>query len=285
MDMAADGNAVTGRREGASNRTGGTMLRALLIVTLLPCGISLAGEPPAPPPRKAVVVELFTSEGCSSCPPAEQQLANAAKNQPFDGIEIIPLAWHVDYFNDPWVDAFSSRQWTARQSEYVGRFGLPSNYTPQMVVDGTREFVGGERKSFQEAVARAGEGQKGSVQLTAAPADEGKSIRVSVRASTLPKLSANDSAEVFVVVTEDGLRVAIKRGENGGSTLRHSGVVRFARQIGQVDAKSPDRFTGDTTITLDASWKVGHLNAVVLVQEHRTGRIVVAASVPLPGSP
>ena len=121
------------------------MFRTMLWMMLLACGVTYAAD--ARPQAKVVVVELFTSEGCSSCPPAELQLALNAKQPPVAGVTILPLAWHVDYFNDPWNDPFSSRQWTARQSEYSQRFGGP-NYTPQMVVDGTSEFVGGEKKSF-----------------------------------------------------------------------------------------------------------------------------------------
>ena len=91
-----------------------------VIIVLLGCRPGFAGDNAGTPAAKrAVVVELFMSEGCSSCPPAEQQLATAAKDQPFAaaGVQVIPLAWHVDYFNNPWVDQFSSRQWTARQSE------------------------------------------------------------------------------------------------------------------------------------------------------------------------
>src|SRR5438067_5798247 len=94
----------------------------VVIIVLFGCTMSFADDTaatPLPTPLpKIVVVELFTSEGCSSCPPAEQQLAMAAKQPPVAGVVILPLAWHVDYFNDPWIDPFSSRQWTARQSEY-----------------------------------------------------------------------------------------------------------------------------------------------------------------------
>jgi hypothetical protein len=257
-----------------------------VIMVLVGCRASLAGDTAAmPATRKAVVVELFTSEGCSSCPPAEQQLAVAAKDQASDGVQIVPIAWHVDYFNTPWVDQFSSRQWTARQNEYAQRFSLPSIYTPQMVVDGTSEFVGGEKKSFNEAIARAKESAKGVVQIATTPADDGKSIKISVRASALPKGAGDgDAAEVFAVITEDGLRVPIKRGENGGSTLRHSAVVRFARRIGQVAAATPDRFDGDIVAPLDPSWKREHLRAVGFVQERRTGRIIAAGTVALAGS-
>jgi len=251
------------------------MLRAIAVV-ILTCGFSLAGESPT---SKPVVVELFTSEGCSSCPPAEQQLAVAAKQPPVAGVILIPLAWHVDYFNDPWIDPFSSRQWTARQNEYGQRFGLPSIYTPQMVVDGTREFVGGEKKPFNEAISVAASSIKGDVQVSTSPGDDGKSVRAQIRASGLPKLTDGDTAEVFVIVTEDGFRIPIKRGENGGSTLRHDGVVRFARQIGQIDPRSADRFNADTTITLDPAWKRENVRAVVFVQRDRTLQILGAGAV------
>src|SRR6185503_5977241 len=113
-------------------------------------------------------------------PPAEQP--------PVAGVTIIPLAWHVDYFNDPWIDPFSSRQWTARQNEYGQRFGLASVYTPQMVVDGTREFVGGEKKSFNEEITRAAGTAKGDMQIAATMDKDGKAIAANVRVSALPKL-------------------------------------------------------------------------------------------------
>ena len=251
------------------------VLRTMLWMILLAGGVTRAADVTPATPR-AVVVELFTSEGCSSCPPAEQQLAMNAKQPPVAGVTIIPLAWHVDYFNDPWVDPFSSRQWTARQSEYGQRFGV-NIYTPQMVVDGTSEFVGGEKKSFNEAIARAAESPKGVATITLSDHDGGKSLRADVAASALPKISDGDVAEVFLIVTEDGFRVPIKRGENGGSTLRHDGVVRYARKIGAIDPATPDRFAGAASALLDASWKRGRLHVVVLVQEQRSGRILAAA--------
>ena len=104
-------------------------------------------------------------------------------------------------------------------------------------------------------------------------------MRATIRASALPKLSDGDVAEVFAIVTEDGFRIPIKRGENGGSTLRHDGVVRCARLIGQVDPRSPDRFAGQTTIALDPAWKRDRVNVVALVQERRTGRVLAAATI------
>jgi hypothetical protein len=252
-----------------------TLLRAVVIMLILCGGLALGADAP---PRRPVLVELFTSEGCSSCPPAEQQLANAEKNQPYEGVQIIALAWHVDYWNSPWVDPFSMKQATARQREYQERFGLQTVYTPQVVADGTSEFVGGEKKSFADAMAQAAKSPKGQIELTVKETEPGKSISLSIDARELPKLSRGDEvAELFALITEDGLRVAVKRGENGGSTLRHTAVVRCVRKVGQVTARSPDRFTGEVSIALDPSWKRDQLNTVVFIQEQRSGHILATA--------
>src|SRR6267142_2437088 len=102
-------------------------------------------SPAAGPTRTPVVVELFTSEGCSSCPPADELLSRMAKQQPIANAEVIALEEHVDYWNElGWVDPFSSREWTARQQVYAGVLGNGNAYTPQMVVDGKTEFVGSQ---------------------------------------------------------------------------------------------------------------------------------------------
>src|ERR1700747_995744 len=95
------------------------------------------------PPRKAVVVELFTSEGCSSCPPADKLLINFREQHRNDGVEIIPLGFHVDYWNRlGWRDRFSSAAYSQRQEDYADRMKLGGPYTPQMVADGETQFVG-----------------------------------------------------------------------------------------------------------------------------------------------
>src|SRR5689334_4635092 len=114
--------------------------------------------------RIPVIVELFTSEGCSSCPPADALLARLEKNQPVAGAEVIPLALHVDYWNHlGWADPFSSHQFSERQGEYAAVFGNDSVYTPQMVVDGVREFNGSNSSLAQEAIAKAARESKGEV--------------------------------------------------------------------------------------------------------------------------
>ena len=106
--------------------------------------------------RTPVLVELFTSEGCSSCPPADALLAKLDQTQPISGAEVIVLGEHVDYWDNlGWHDRFSSANITARQSAYTQRFGLDSNYTPQMVVDGSVQFVGVDNGQAVQAIARA----------------------------------------------------------------------------------------------------------------------------------
>src|ERR1700674_1167395 len=104
--------------------------------------------------RKAVVVELFTSEGCSSCPPADALLLQLRQQSQQDGTEIIPLGFHVDYWNDlGWQDRFSSPAYSRRQEQYAHQFALDGPYTPQMVVDGSREFTGRDSWRARAAIA------------------------------------------------------------------------------------------------------------------------------------
>src|SRR6266436_6752831 len=137
----------------------------------------------AGPTRTPVVVELFTSEGCSSCPPADNLLIRMAEQQPIENAEVIALEEHVDYWNElGWVDPFSSGEWTARQQVYAGVLGNGNAYTPQMVVDGKTEFVGSQSRKAWQAVQQAASQQKAPVtlRLTNSP-DAGTEDRKSTR--------------------------------------------------------------------------------------------------------
>jgi hypothetical protein len=120
--------------------------------------------------RQAVLVELFTSEGCSSCPPADTALLTLASEQPVPGAEVIALEEHVDYWNRlGWTDPFSSRALSLRQDEYGDAFGAGRVYTPQMIVDGRTEFVGSDLARAREAVAQGTRGPKVRVRISGTP--------------------------------------------------------------------------------------------------------------------
>ncbi len=142
----------------------------------------------AGPTRTPVVVELFTSEGCSSCPPADDLLSRMVQQQPIANVEVIALEEHVDYWNElGWVDPFSSREWTARQQVYAGVLGNGNAYTPQMVVDGKTEFVGSQSKKAWQAVQQAAAEQRARVTLRPGNSPDSSTERLSVSITRLPE--------------------------------------------------------------------------------------------------
>src|SRR5882762_7929571 len=149
----------------------------------------------AAPMRTPVVVELFTSEGCSSCPPADNLLIRMAEQQPIENAEVIALEEHVDYWNElGWVDPFSSSEWTARQQVYAGVLGNGNAYTPQMVVDGKTEFVGSQSRKAWQAVQQAASQQKAPVTLRLASSPDVGTENLSVTIDRLPEIGHSDTA-------------------------------------------------------------------------------------------
>lgn len=237
-------------------------------------------------PRTPVVVELFTSEGCSSCPPADDLLARLDAEQPVAGAEVIALSQHVDYWNDlGWADPFSAHEFSERQGEYVARFGGEGVYTPQMVVDGGAEFPGGNSGKALDAIASAAREPKAEVVLARADEEGDKSpgadaLRLSVRVARLPKLSDGDTADVLLAVTESGLSSDVARGENAGRRLMHAGVVRRLTKIGYLSAATPP-FAAEPLVEIDKGWRRENLRAVVFAQERGTRRVLAAGSLKL----
>lgn len=231
-----------------------------------------------------VIVELFTSEGCSDCPPADALLEKMIATQPVAGAQIIGLGQHVDYWDRlGWKDRFSSAAFTGRQQAYQTRFATESIYTPQMVVDGRAEFVGSDANAARKAIARTLTAAHGIVKIDVgtelAPptrADQGRPQHVALTISDLPHAARGDRADIILVVTESGLTTDVKRGENHGKVLKHAPVVRYLATIGQVPADAAAA-SAAADIPLAADWQRDRLAVVVFVQEQR-GRTVLASA-------
>lgn len=176
-------------------------------------------------PAQPVLVELFTSEGCSSCPPADALLAELDSRQFVPGAEAIVLSEHVSYWNDlGWRDPFSSQAYTDRQNEYGSRFGLSGVYTPQAVVDGAQELVGSDRGKLVHAVQSAAAKPKIPISLEN-PRWSGDS------ATALVSSSSSGREKLVVALADDSDNSSVLRGENGGRNLRHVAVVRALVEV------------------------------------------------------
>ena len=226
--------------------------------------------------NRTVVVELFTSEGCSSCPPADELLAHLRQDLAAKNIQVIPLGFHVDYWNSlGWKDRFSSAEYSRRQEEYARSLNVEGPYTPQMVVDGSQEFVGNNARQAERTISNAaGQPEVATVKLSAARADQ---LSVEVKAAT-----AAGDAGVLLAITEDNLTTNVGKGENNGRTLRHAAVVRELRSLGRLH---DGIFQSNVPIKLQTDWKREDLHAVVFVQQGNTGKIQGAASVALVSQP
>jgi len=235
-----------------------------------------------PPPVVPVIVELFTSEGCSSCPPADALLQRLADVSGASGPEIIALGEHVDYWDQlGWKDRFSSALLTNRQRTYGARFNIDSVYTPQMVVDGRSQFVGSDAAAARRAIERAVAAVHATIALRIESASD-RAIAVSVSASDVPRPGHGDRADMQVAITEDAVVSEVKRGENRGRTLTHAAVVRSMTTIGQV---AEGTATARAEIPLGADWRRDRLKAVAFVQEQRGRAILASAVVPLQTAP
>jgi hypothetical protein len=220
--------------------------------------------PPQPRPVKPrpVVVELFTSEGCSSCPPADEVLRRL-ETQPVPGAEILPLAFHVDYWDHlGWRDPFSDGAFTARQAAYARAFGQGALYTPEMVVDGRKGFTGSADGAAVAAVREAAARPSLPIELLG-------SGQVLTAHCVDPSAGR---ARFWLAITEDGLASEVLRGENGGRRLHPVAVVRRFAPV-QLDRPLP--------LNLPSAWNRSRLRVVVIAQDPVSLAILGAASVPL----
>lgn len=245
-------------------------LQAIFLIVIVGVLAAMAFRPAPPARRKAVVVELFTSEGCSSCPPADELLTRMEHQSSSNGAEIIPLGFHVDYWNElGWKDRFSSHAYTDRQQKYAARFRLDGPYTPQMVVDGQSEFVGNDSGHAQNAITQA----------TTRQQQADVTLKWTSPEKLLVVVNSTDKAvrgEVRLAITEDNLSTTVAAGENNGHVLRHSAVVRDFRLLGQL---SDGSFQKEISVQPQKDWKVNDLRAVAFVQGQSEGEITGASSI------
>src|ERR1700678_2074372 len=183
--------------------------------------VALAADRPVP-----VIVELFTSEGCSSCPAADRLLSRLEQNQPVTGAEVVAIEEHVDYWNQlGWTDPFSSPQYRARQNDYAIAFHAKDIYTPQMVVNGQTQFVGSDMNRAYHEIEAAAHAATTAVDLGTGPNSHDPGLLdLSVQVTNLKTAKWRDS-NVYLAVTENGLTTFVPRGENRRHTLRHSSLV------------------------------------------------------------
>ncbi len=223
------------------------------------CLLAAASEVAWAAERAPVVLELFTSEGCSSCPAADAVLVEFERSPPLAGVEIIPLGEHVDYWNRlGWRDPFSAPLFSQRQEAYSEVFGPNRVYTPQMVVDGQREFVGDRSLAIR------------AIQTAAA------SPKVPLELSLVPR--CGDPAELKIEI-----RRRVSQGENAGRTLRHSAAVRRLWSLGVVPP-GPKPYRASSPVSLERGWNRDSLRLVAFLQEPKGRRILGAASLPFCGN-
>lgn len=232
--------------------------------------IGAGGSDTSAADRVPVVVELFTSEGCSSCPPADA-LLQKLDEQPYPATELIVLSEHVDYWNHiGWTDPYSSRSYSERQSAYGNRLHIDEVYTPQMIVDGTREFVGSNSQDAQKAISKAAGAPKLAVRIADAALD-GDTVHAHIETGLLP--AGTRSADVVLITALNHAESHVAAGENSGRRLTHVAVVRAFKKAGSI--ASGQSFSQEVTIKLEKPSP--DLRIIALVQEAGPGKILGAA--------
>ncbi|REK09757.1 MAG: DUF1223 domain-containing protein [Acidobacteria bacterium] len=289
-EETAEGNAgatgATRRRESAASqrraadsrrrsRPGPGLLALCALWTWTSAGpVAADGAPPL------IVVELFTSQGCSSCPPADRLLGELAEEG-----DVLALSFHVDYWNRlGWTDPFSAPQWSQRQEEYARRQASDSVYTPQMVIDGRHGFVGSDRAEASRLLERQRRDPRPlELALTAEVAGPSR-VDVTVEGTAAgdaerPAAAGADVADLLVLVVERELVTPVRRGENGGRTLRNHRVVRSLTRLPWPGVGEPV----STSVAVDPAWG-DDLDVAVVVQHRETLEILAAAHVSPRGS-
>lgn len=273
------------RRSGAISYCWYSPMRALLsislaMVTTASCGAYADSAAPAPQAsadrHSTVVIELFTSEGCSSCPPADDVLTDLIRNQPIPNVTVVGFGEHVDYWDNlGWRDVFSAPAFTDRQSDYEKHvFHTGSIYTPQAIVDGRVQLVGSDSAALRRAILNAARVAKATLDLAVQTSNA--SDLIAQLTVNIPSEVTAHTLDVVAVVVERNLATRVQRGENGGRLLKHGAVARTLVPVGAI--KAPERtFSKTVTLHVDPGWKRSDLQVVAFVQDRTTKAIAGAA--------
>ena len=240
------------------------------VATIVGFRFTINARAAGPDTRKPVLVELFTSEGCSSCPPADALLQVIDRDQNIPGAQVIVLSEHVDYWDhEGWRDPFDSPEITARQEAYATRFSQDSAYTPEAVIDGAKGLVGSDRRGLVSAVEDALQRPKAEIGITNATVS-GKAVTANAVVAALPH------ADLYAVLADDHDESSVARGENSGRHLTHVAVARVIEKVGSLN----DGFSREIRVTPDRS-QAKTMRLIVFAQERGTGRILGVTQVVL----
>jgi hypothetical protein len=251
---------------------------AIVVLTMVPARYLRTAAVEAKPAsdaslRTPVLIELFTSEGCSDCPPADALLQKLDKTQPVSNADAVVLSEHVNYWDgDGWRDPYSLQDVTTRQGDYASRLRLDGPYTPQMVIDGQNEFVGSDGHRAIQVIQNAAQVQKVPVSLSSIQLEGGDTLAVHVESSPV---ASPKSADVFLALADDSDQSNVRRGENAGRVLTHVAVVRSLAKVGTMDRGGA--FSKDLKMSV-ANTNHRDLRIVAFIQETGTGRVIGVGS-------
>src|SRR6202167_6004330 len=249
-----------------------TSLRFLTFTLCLSAGALFCIAADTGATRVPVLLELFTSEGCSDCPPAVQLLELLDQKQPVAGADLIVLSEHVDYWDRlGWKDPFSSSQYTGRQQDYSNKYHLDGVYTPQLVVDGRFGFVGSDGREASAAIQKAIREQKIPIEISNVSRD-GNQVTAHI------ELHADENykggrAILYVAIADNRAESHVVRGENAGRSLAHVAVTRVLKQLGTIELDSASA----KDVTLSVQPGANGSRIVAFVQDPKSGHVLGVA--------
>jgi hypothetical protein len=235
-----------------------------------------------------VLVEMFTAHNCPNAPAGEDILTRLERTQPVEGVRVVPLAFHVPYWDSPsWKDPFAHTNHQWRQNQYARQSKSGDVYTPQFVIDGDTGVTGRGESSVKKAIAKAAKSPKASIRLELRPTrddDPPRTVRIGIDFAGIPaelRGPAGLEAEILLAVAERNLVSDLGGGKNKGAHLEQTGVVRSWMPLGHVNAQGDAIFPPEHLITLDPSWKLSDLTAVIWVQQKPAGKVVALGTLAL----